>query len=665
MRKGSINIFELHIEKAVLGLAGAFMIYMVVAYLLGSPNVVEYRNQEVGPDQLDAEILASAEGLDQQIARAMDGYEPESVENTSDELKQRFAAGLLDDQPDTEPAVPATLRRSVPWGPQLSAEEAKPDTSRGAVVLVTPQAPTRPVVQTGRCRAVLEPYVLSAEEDSRATAAAEEPDVSEISWVTVAAYWDLDAQRARQIEAGYSPGTARPYFAGTAVERQELLPTGEWSQWEAVKPGLVMPQVKIPKPEYDELSGRIINKGAIGAMFTEIQGEQLELAQPRFPVIERGDAWFIPPLEGYTEEDRKRKLAAIKREQEKKEDDTLAARDDRPKDRDRGRGGGGGIMMSGGGGDDRRDRPGGRGMTGPGGRPGGAREDDNGPSKADIRKQSQLDYLAAKTAFLDHNYAEAKQLAEKITEDDDVKGRVKNDAKSLLERAESMLELAEYNGLERGSSLRSEGPTVVTNPDSEHKHEFAVWLHDDTVTPGKAYRYRLRVDLWNRYVSRPEKLANPEDARRVVLESEWSEPSDPITAAPRTQFFVTRGQPGKETVRVDVWKWHDGWWVGKDFEVGIGEEIGGPATIQSDELDENDRPKREEIDFSTGAVVLDIRYDEPTATRLDAGRQGFKYTTKDTVVLVYVDPADGRVREADLLNDSFDPDYKRLKDWFQ
>ena len=53
----------------------------------------------------------------------------------------------------------------------------------------------------------------------------------------------------------------------------------------------------------------------------------------------------------------------------------------------------------------------------------------------------------------------------------------------------------------------------------------ATWFHDDTVEPGKTYRYRLRVDLWNRYVNEPKNLANPEDARRVVLAGEWSQPA--------------------------------------------------------------------------------------------------------------------------------------------
>ena len=655
MRRGSLNLIEVHIEKVVLALCGAFAAYLVVIYLVGSPNQVEYGGEPVGPDQLDEKILASAKELENRIDRAMDRYEEKPVANTSDELIEQFRKGVLDDQPEGKPTVPSALRASAPWGEPLPPEATVADGSRGSVELVTPLAPTRPVLRTGRSRVALATYTLSPEGATETAPTDEDEQTVDKSWVTVAAYWDFAAQRAANLKAGYLSYRARPYFVGTSVERQELLPTGEWSEWREVNPGSAMPRVEIPRPEYDELTGRVVNKAEIDALFAEVKEEQLELAQPRFLEVVRGDDWFVPPLEGFTEADRKAELAQRERDEQSAAQAVAAARPDPRNPSTR--------------------RPGGRNAPtrtgnryGPvGGRDDLARPPTREPTtgKKDVRKEAQRDFADAKTAFLEQRYEEAEALARSIVENEQVKGGVKNASKTLLERITTRRELVEFNGLVRGGSLREDDLTVVTHPGADQDLTYAVWFHDDTVEPGKTYRYRLRVNLWNRYVSRPKELANPEDATRVVLGGEWSAPTDPVTTTPATQFFVTRGRPDQQTVQVDVWKWHDGWWVSEDFEVAPGDEIGGVAMIQTEELDEDDRPVRAEVDFSTGAVVLDVRFDEPTQVRLDAGRAGFKYVSKETTVLVYRDPSDGRARERDQLTDSYDEHYKLLKSWYQ
>ena len=50
-----------------------------------------------------------------------------------------------------------------------------------------------------------------------------------------------------------------------------------------------------------------------------------------------------------------------------------------------------------------------------------------------------------------------------------------------------------------------------------------VWAHDDSAEPGRTYRYRARVGLWNRYVGRPELLRDPARAHDSVILGRWSE----------------------------------------------------------------------------------------------------------------------------------------------
>ena len=47
-----LNLLETHVEKGILGLAAFFMLFMLWAYLIRSPNKVSYGGREVGPRAL-------------------------------------------------------------------------------------------------------------------------------------------------------------------------------------------------------------------------------------------------------------------------------------------------------------------------------------------------------------------------------------------------------------------------------------------------------------------------------------------------------------------------------------------------------------------------------------------------------------------------------------
>ncbi|MBK8914529.1 MAG: hypothetical protein IPM64_07985 [Phycisphaerales bacterium] len=64
MSKGSFNFFELHAEKLVLGVCGVFLLYMVWAFLISTPNTVEYGGRSVAPGELDEAILTAARDLE-------------------------------------------------------------------------------------------------------------------------------------------------------------------------------------------------------------------------------------------------------------------------------------------------------------------------------------------------------------------------------------------------------------------------------------------------------------------------------------------------------------------------------------------------------------------------------------------------------------------------
>ncbi|MGD8454068.1 MAG: hypothetical protein PVJ57_19820 [Phycisphaerae bacterium] len=212
-----------------------------------------------------------------------------------------------------------------------------------------------------------------------------------------------------------------------------------------------------------------------------------------------------------------------------------------------------------------------------------------------------------------------------------------------------------------------------------------VWVHDTNVIPGHTYRYRMRVDLWNAYVAREDLLANADDASRCLLAGQWSAPSEPYTVARDVQFFICGVSPAAKSVYVEVWKWYEGTWFRRSFPVTVGEVIGTVCDVAIGR-DGAGHTLRAPVDFSTGALALDVRFDELLTTRDEkvtanndpatahdtaaAGDQVNGPGTAAAVVvhlrdtttaaLTYVDALGDQVRTKFAAQDRYDPIRKQL-----
>jgi hypothetical protein len=67
------------------------------------------------------------------------------------------------------------------------------------------------------------------------------------------------------------------------------------------------------------------------------------------------------------------------------------------------------------------------------------------------------------------------------------------------------------------------------------------WAHDETVEPGKVYRYRVRYFLRNPVHAQPNAVdpKKPELSATFALVADWSEWSGDVTIAPRVRYFVS------------------------------------------------------------------------------------------------------------------------------
>jgi hypothetical protein len=499
------------------------------------------------------------------------------------------------------------------------------------------------------------------------------------------------------IEAKYAGYRAKVYVAGIEVQRRELQSNGEFSEWVDLEASPAMPELSIPEVVLDDNTGEVLGGEKIDAAFRLVKDNQNLLMEPPFYKVERGDAWEPPALPGHddTEDDaddaakpdKPVKKPPVKKEQPKP----------KPQGRFGGEGGGPG-------------RFGGEG--GAGGRFGGEGgfeppENTAAQDKQSGQKAAKQDLADAEKSLKAKEFSTAIQRANAVISNEYANATQKRNAQKLIEEATKKQEAAQQSGGGTGARFGGEGGArfggegggpgrfggeggygrfggegggyddapsalslatagdrrppaqLLTNPETEDP---AVWYHDDTVQSGKTYSYRMRVKLWNRYVGRLKAVASAEDAKKPVLVGEWSLPSEPVTVTPSTHFFVRGPKAGKPAANVDVWKWRDGSWVRQPFDVEVGDVIGGVKSLKLGETDKDAKEVKTDVDFTTGAVVLDLRFDQPVQQRI-AGKGGsFSYREKPSLVMVYLDPADGQVKEKVQVFDQYDPVKKALEE---
>lgn len=634
--KGTLSFAELHVEKLILGLAAAFTIALLVYYLMG-PNKIEYGGRTLAPDGLDAAIAQDAENLKRAINNAEHKVKP--VEQYARKLEERFRSGLFAASSNEGPALQPRLTVASAYGkplPQLPDIGSKVTDLALAPIL----RPSKPVGQTGISLVYREPARLDEDQPEAADSTDDEP--VEVSWISLAAWFPREAQKRAMTANRYEGYRARVYVVGLDVQRQEMTASGEFSDWEDVKPSLAMPRITIPTPVIDDRGGEVLNQTELDNSLDLVKIHQLELMQPDFYDVAAGDFWSTPPLEGLEED------AEIEEEEEQEESGGKVEPAQRAAPR----------------------RP--RGAFRPGGfgPPGGIRRSPRAPkvsrqpaktdsaqSRREAIKTIREQLSQAKKMLRAKDWSSAEREARDAKRSRHITRRLEKEADNIIKRA--------LKGLARdqGRRERSSGPQVlITNPKGTEADP-AIWFHDDSVEPGKTYRFRMRVKLWNRYVGKRENLANDEDAEKTVVIGEWSLASDPITVAPKTHFFVRGRHFGDvPAADVDVFTWHAGEWYKESFSVRVGDIIGDVREVKTWEEDEDGKSIRRAIDFSTGAVVLDLHIDEPIWFRRAYDNGEFNYSETRSVALVYVDAADGQVKRRIDRVDRENPRYKELKE---
>ena len=137
---------------------------------------------------------------------------------------------------------------------------------------------------------------------------------------------------------------------------------------------------------------------------------------------------------------------------------------------------------------------------------------------------------------------------------------------------------------------------------------------DFQVTPGNAYRYRVRMKLLNPNFKRPvEELVDESIAAGEIRETPWSEPTTFAFIPEEQHMFLAKAEKpkgdGLPSAQIDVYQWfaEAGTTIAAKVEkLQLGQFIGGPVKDTEVYRPANDTLNKEEIPVFTGSLLTDV-----------------------------------------------------------
>ncbi len=654
MAKQAVGAVERHVEKGILALALMCLIYVVVTYLLTSPNrlTLSRGGEAVLPNRIDQLVADEAE----RVRRTISDRPPEPKP-------------IPDPLPDFEEAIDLLayaklspeLPRAVAFHPLVPMVGPKV-WAPGSIKLVEVVKLPKPVVTTGRStlELVVKPLDFHVQfNEVNFNMMERYPFPFAVNWVTVSSVFDVGEQTRLQREA-YQPGYEEPILAGIEAQRRARRPDGSWvdDDWEDLE--TYEQAVLAPPPVIRlETNSRGEQRTHVDSL-DDIEDMQIllgraawvrvNLLRPLMPVPQDGDEWSWPQIAGCNAPIQDTLILFphaplnpadpyMRYVTKLVEDVTVRNRDDISPD-----------------------------LLDPAKCRGFITKTWEAFVKAFALENRDTQNKLYNELFPCLKFPEkfdgaCVNLAKKrMTEIRKLQGDW--DAKiEIWEKANVKNKALRLAPLPRpspsdvlGGQDRAPGPGPVVTTSNVQQ----VWVHDarlGSVQGGGIYQYRMRAVLLNLYAGQPKQLDEEADAAKWFIYGDWSEPTDPEYIEPEARFFVRTGNEKRGYVSVDVYKWYKGVWIRSTFKVGVGDPVGGEARTQGPD-EENPTPL---VDFATGCTVVDVDFHRPIRSRDRAGRSGVKYTkADDTVALVVMDES-GRVWERLASIDRYDPVVAKLR----
>jgi len=577
MRKRGGNFFEEHVEKMVLFIVGILCVWLLVTRVIVSPDKVLYGNEKIGPGRIDLRISREAELLKNKLDSRPEPLPPYTPR--IDAFVSLVDLPISDVDIDQHLPLPIhsttdsfdKRKYRIPWIGEIDGT----------------------TIEYIRAVAYV-PAVEINEENSYDMMICQPND---IDFVTVAGQFDVAGLYGRfyesfagddvEEEQWRDPCLAIPIFASVQLQRQELVGDGSWSQWQ------VVPRTKIDPwrtmfESVEEVAE--LPPGGIQVRLLQFDNPKVRMAllQPQaYKIASAKEEWFPPLLHKKYKEQlaeiemelmrRERETERLEREQEKEK-----AREDRESSRDR---------------DDRRGRgTDTRSGVGSRGRSDSTTRGDTRSVGRRSRDRTRTDGTGTSGSEGDAASIRRQEREERAREREERLAAMRAETKSIS-IDDIYKELDTILIVERTDLAKLREPLTF-------------WAHDDTLEPGKSYRYRIRLGVFNPVAGTSKFHEDDADLQnQIVLWSEFSDVEEVVNIPGTLYFFPLDVKEAAGSVTVDVAKYSLGNWYSKGFAVKPGEVIGTVAEYEPEE--ETARRSLapgtyQTIDYSTGAVLVDL-----------------------------------------------------------
>ena len=591
-----LGFLEDHFEKVVLTVVGAVCLWLLATQVVLDPNAVEFDGRRLNPGEVDGYILERARQLEAKLNHppaAPNGYDPKL-----DEYKSLVACSIKGVDFGISPPVPETN----PEGGTIVRKYSLPEVGDVKEIAV------------GHIRAVAYEPIGEVSPESPYESSRSAPN--DLDLVTVQGSFDVAGLYRRFYECFAGPEVkpewrdpclAEPVFAAVHLQRQELGADGRWGAWVDV------PRARVD--QYRELFDIVedVSRLPPGGMKVRMlryrdRYVQMELLQPlAYQIASADEEWFPPKLYGEFKAVQK----AVAMEEKRRAKEEQEERERTAESTRRRRGGLGGSMYEGGG------LYTGSGYSGrePGGRTSeraGRRTSRTGVPYGSSGYRQTRRYGSRSRSSRTRGRDQSEAFDYGIYGDIMGVGR-EEPAKPTVDDVYRKLEAISINEL----------------TDLKKLDELVFWALDDSVQPGKKYRYRIRLGVFNPVAGTNQlKEGYHEWKNKVILWSNFS-PESEVVEIPRRLYFFAKGiQEAAKEVTVEVAKYVMGYWYSEDFKVKSGEVIGDERQVK-----EAERAKKEEkltsrlpidslygleyqqteqvtrpelVNYDTGAVVVDV-----------------------------------------------------------
>ena len=146
---------------------------------------------------------------------------------------------------------------------------------------------------------------------------------------------------------------------------------------------------------------------------------------------------------------------------------------------------------------------------------------------------------------------------------------------------------------------------AISNMDKKQQ-QATFWAHDDTVQPGKTYRYRMRLGLLNPIAGRGRSTTDPTLADKLLFWSDFSAVTQPVEISARMYIFATKYSETNGAVTIEVVKYQMARWEKKSYDVKPGEVIGHLEKMPPAVDSTGNSIPLPDVDFTTGMIVVDV-----------------------------------------------------------